>query len=76
MDWHEVLDDHIHQLQLPHNRSVFLLELLPFLDHELLDVVVSLVGQLQLVIDLRKLLLSMLDLLLQGHVQSSYILDI
>lgn len=76
MDWHEVLDDHIHQLQLSHNRSVFLLELLPFLDHELLDVVVSLVGQLQLVIDLRKLLFSMLDLLLQGHVQSSDILNI
>jgi hypothetical protein len=56
MDGNEVFDDHIDQFQFTDDWSIFLLELFSLLDHELLDIVVGLIGEFKFVVNFGKLL--------------------
>ena len=55
MDGNEVFDDHIDQFQFTDDWSIFLLELFSLLDHELLDIVVGLIGEFKFVVNFGKL---------------------
>lgn len=63
-----MLDDHVHQLELPDEGPVLFFELFPLLCHELLNVVILLVRHLDLIVNLGQLLPSVFNLLLQRQI--------
>lgn len=68
VDWNKVLDDHVDKFELSHNGSVFLFKLFSFLNHKLLNIVISFIGCLEFIVDLCQLLSAVLNLLFETEV--------
>jgi hypothetical protein len=62
VDGYEVFDDHVDEFELSDDGAVLFLEFLSLLDHELLDVVVGLVGGFEFVVYFCELFAAVFDL--------------
>ena len=68
LDGNKMLNDHVDKFKFSHKWPILFLELLSFLSHEFLDIIVLFVGYFEFVVEFGELFPSMLNFFLQRQV--------